>query len=70
MFPVQAKCKKCNHVCAADSTRDFNKEYADAECEKGGKLVVEQDGGFVKAERTRTKDGTFKVTCAPCMKRN
>lgn len=39
-------------------------------CRICDKLVVEQDGGFVKAERTRTKDGTFKVTCAPCMKRN
>lgn len=42
MFPVQAKCKKCNHVCAADSIRDFNKEYADAECEKGGKHDFEE----------------------------
>lgn len=34
---VQAKCKKCNHVCAADNVRQFVEDYSEEECDEGGK---------------------------------
>lgn len=34
---VQAQCKKCRHVCAADNIRQFVEDYTEAECEGGGK---------------------------------
>lgn len=34
---VQAKCKKCGHVCAADNPHQFTVDYDDDECEEGGK---------------------------------
>ena len=36
-MPLEARCKKCRHNCAADNLQQFIEDYADAPCEKGGK---------------------------------